>query len=150
MKIHFARLLALAVLAWAATLQAAEATRNVVFCAASEYATYPQVGAEEFGMVADRICLSPDEKHGRANVEGFRAALATTRLLVIGPQQDGAFPAVDLIFADAANCEAVRSFLKAGGTLVFDQTRTDTAGLAKFLAEVGVTPPKAGGLPPLA
>jgi hypothetical protein len=140
----------LALACFCGALFAAEGKRRVVFCTASEYVAYPQIGVEEFGLAADRFCLSPDEGHGRANVEGFRAALAGTRVLVFGPPQDGAHPNLELIFADAENVKAVKEFLKSGGTLVIDQTRTDlSAGFTKFLADMAVAVPKSGGLPPL-
>ena len=143
-------LIAFALCAAASPLQAADAKRHVVFCTPSEYAAYPQISTEEFNMTTDRFCLSPDEGHGRANVEGFREALAATRVLVLGPVQDGAQPNLNLIFADAQNAKAVKDFLKSGGTLVIDQTPIDPKGaFAAFLTDVGVSVPKSGGLPAL-
>ena len=120
---------------------------SVVFCSANEYRTYPSIGLDEFGLASRTFCLSPEERYGRANVEGFGAALGKARLLVFGPPDSGASPNLDLIFDDAQNRAAVQAFLKSGGTLVFDGTSLHSGAVPKFLAGIGVAIPKNGQLP---
>lgn len=147
-RIRVFSMFALGCLMGVALLVAAPSDRSVVFCACSEYSPYPKVEPTLFELDPILYCLSQDEKNnGRPNVAGFPAALGKARLLVIGPPEGESRPNLDLIFGDATNAEAVRIFLKSGGTLVFDSVPPNSGATAKFLTEVGVALPVLGPFP---
>jgi len=125
---------------------ATAAERHVVFCVASPEVEYPAIGLDEFGLTPHVFSLGAEELGAKVDL---REALDRSRLLVFGPPSGSARVNLDLVFANSANRNAVRSFLNRGGTIVFDGTGVAQGEITGFLAEIGVVPPKAGDLPPL-
>ncbi|MCM8785268.1 MAG: DUF4091 domain-containing protein [Candidatus Omnitrophica bacterium] len=122
-------------------------SNSAVICNATGWWDFPFLPLEEYGIKEFRYYIPPERVEYESNLsDKFIEDIKISKLLYFGQARNSIGPKKDLIFSNPSYRESVKKFLENGGTIIFDMGGIFEKDTLSFLNEIGVIPPKPGGI----
>ncbi len=121
--------------------------KSAVFFNATKWWDFPSFPVEEYDITEYRYYIPPSNVDFPGNLsDKFLEDLKKSKLVYFGQSRSSIGPAIDSVFGNQVYREALKEFLKNGGTIIFDMGAPRSKEAVSFFQEIGVSIPVAGGI----